>query len=312
VSYLNTIHIKQADSLSNFGPDDESDFVIQCESRTFHVHRVILRRTDYFAALLSHNVKESQERKFVAQQDDHELFELMLHWIYGVDCRDIEDALFQSVRCGAGRLKTCETTLIKHLAAKDSSSSVVSTPSEAKFRCAVLHRYIEFCCLLDKYQMHDLLDALYSHVKEMAMDTGIWFHQDVLSTLELTCMRLLPSNKLDAVVDIRDSMLSGCITRLDMLRDEPAFVELLESNREIAKDLLYASTDPYRDPPPSGLDSTVRFCSACRSNERTSMVKGSGEWRACDTCGEFDTLTKRRERLWEYLDDAEHGADMAT
>jgi hypothetical protein len=145
------------DSVSQFADNGDHDFIITCSERTFYTHRVVLKKSPYFATLFRHGFKETRQGSMAVTEDDPALFQLMLRILYGADGEDIQYNL-QSPVVGNGQIYQSigKPTISFNSQVSETmraQSKRDPTMEESELACAVLLRTLQFYALLAKYQL---------------------------------------------------------------------------------------------------------------------------------------------------------------
>ena len=66
------------------------DIFVGAERKKFHLHRDLLcDRSDYFTACFAGNFKEAQQKELFLPEDDIEVFDLFVRWLYGGPLEEI-------------------------------------------------------------------------------------------------------------------------------------------------------------------------------------------------------------------------------
>lgn len=96
---------KLREDLGNlFNSDENSDFVLKCGERSFHVHKGVLSaRSEFFAAMFRSNMKESNEGTGKIEELEPDILELVLRYIYNGEIPEISMECLKKVYAAADR-----------------------------------------------------------------------------------------------------------------------------------------------------------------------------------------------------------------
>jgi hypothetical protein len=299
---------------SRFADDQDSDFKIVCHGRTYHCHRVVLKRCTYFAALLRSGTKESQDGLLFAEEDPM-LMEAILSFLYGASRADTLDLVVSSVSGNTKASAYSSSLAENHAASKDVSaithltSYIVSmteraarvskdpTLEEALCECRLTRHLIYLFVMFDKYQIAELQSTFATAIIESSQDA--WYHPDVLTILQMAYNDLPPGIGNQQADDILEMLICDCSSKADMLQGEPLFIALLDQHGALARRMLIQTLNCPTIPQ---CESDAMYCCFCRSTQRTECQPDMSA-RTCEDCGSDVTLSERRSRMWLHLDE---------
>jgi hypothetical protein len=255
----------------------------------------MLRRSPYFQALFRNDCRESQTCHMDIQDVASEFIRCALLCLYGAPCSKLLDCLLHSAYIEQKGIKASDDMPQSYNAYVDNMVRTTMTLSEAKFACAMLSRVLGIYIVLDRYQIEGLQHALRDIVFDLARMA--WRHPDVLQPLHLIYNDLpVSSMSKDTTTTICEWFLKEVRARIDLLRNEPLFINLLDGNASLSRQLLFACLE---DPP---LKAELRvFCIWCF---KSTPIWSHSAKQVCAGCWSDDFLSlldSRRHRLWPHL-----------